>query len=73
MLYFPKSSVRVKIFNSRLPLTGPHLPPLCYFCFCFYFFEIGNTNRAGGAEEGSEAGSALSREPDTGLDPRTLG
>jgi len=46
-----------------------------FFFFKFYLFDI-ETERegtqAGGVEEG-EAGLPPSREPDAGLDPRTLG
>ena len=40
-----------------------------------YLFDIkrSRVGREAGRERGGEAGSPLSREPDAGLDPRTLG
>ena len=38
-----------------------------------YLFERKKTQAGGGAEGEGEAGSPLGREPDMGLDPRTLG
>ena len=41
--------------------------------FTFYLFDREITSRQRGRQKGGwEAGSPLSREPDVGLDPRTL-
>jgi len=47
-----------------------------YFFFIFIFLNvlfIHESQREAAAEGEGEAGSPLSREPDAGLDPRTLG
>ena len=65
-------------------LSQAHFTTLSYFCYCcwgfvvvvvfkdFIYLFVRGRIQAGGLTEGErEAGSPLSREPDTGLDPRT--
>ena len=53
---------------------------MCFFVFYDFIYlfdressQVGREAGAGGGGVGGEAGSLLSREPDAGFDPRTLG
>ena len=54
------------------PLSHPGCPQLFFF-FRFYLFEREQAQAEGGAEGEGEAGSWLSKEPDAGFNPMTLG
>ena len=60
---------------SFLPSFSPSFLITLHFYFTFYYLtERGREYKNGGvAEAEAEAGSPLSRELDTELDPRTLG
>jgi len=57
--------------QARPWLCCPHLYSFVFF-LRFYLFERERERARGGAEGKGEADSALSEEPDTGLDPTTL-